>query len=205
MRDLVGLVPTKRKARTEWTTKNQHFDPVDFWKALIATAWVTGMRKRALLELVWEDVDFERCTVVSRYYSNKQKRDERAQLGAALPFLQKLYSLRQPGDVRVFAWDFSFRSIDRYFTMLQQAAGIHLTCREKHEHIPSCHVYGWHGFRYAHATYNFGRVSDRQLQAQMGHASFTTTQRYIKYAEDHQDQDYDAYLPAVLRNTGESS
>ena len=51
----------------------------------------------------------------------------------------------------------------------------------------------------AHATYNFGRVSDRDLQEQMGHASFNTTLRYIKYAEEHQQREYDVFLPESLR------
>ncbi len=90
--------------------------------------------------------------------------------------------------------------LDRDLCRIQEAAGIHLACREDHKHTSQCHVYGFHGFRYSHATYNYGRVLDRDLQEQMGHASFNTTQRYIKYAETHQDRVYDAYLPAALKN-----
>jgi integrase len=89
-------------------------------------------------------------------------------------------------------------TLDRTLAKIQQAAGIHLPCREDHEHTPACHLYGFHSFRYAHATYNFGRVSDRDLQEQMGHASFTTTQRYIKYAEEHRRKQYDVFLPKSL-------
>jgi hypothetical protein len=33
----------------------------------------------------------------------------------------------------------------------------------------------------------------------MGHASFATTQRYIKYAEDHQAKAYGVFLPESLK------
>ena len=52
----------------------------------------------------------------------------------------------------------------------------------------------------AHATNNFGRVSDRDLQEQMGHATFSRTkQRYIKYAEIHQQRVYNVFLPKSLK------
>ncbi len=79
------------------------------------------------------------------------------------------------------------------------AAGIHVQCREEHDHTPTCHLYGFHSFRYAHATYNAGNVSDRDLQEQMGHRSFNTTKGYIKYAEDRQNRGYDAFIPAALK------
>jgi integrase len=82
---------------------------------------------------------------------------------------------------------------------VQKAAGIHLPCREDHEHTDACYLYGFHSFRYAHATYNFGRVSDRDLQEQMGHSTFRTTQRYNKYAEMHQQRAYDVFLPKSLK------
>ena len=62
-----------------------------------------------------------------------------------------------------------------------------------------CRLYGLHSSRYARATYNFGRVSDRDLQEQMGHSSFTTTQRYIKYAEQHREKTYDVFLAESLK------
>ena len=42
-------------------------------------------------------------------------------------------------------------------------------------------------------------MTDRDLQEQMGHASFATTQRYIKYAEAHQSRAYDVYLQESLK------
>jgi len=178
---------------------DQHFTAGEFWAALLATAWVTGMRKTALISLLWEDVDLDAGVALSRHLSNKGKRDQRHQIAAAVPFLRVLHAVRRPGEARVFPWNASERSLDRDLARIQKAAGIHLPCREDHEHTPQCHLYGLHAFRYAHATYNFGRVPDRDLQQQMGHQSFATTQRYIKYAEDHQQKAYDVYLPRSLK------
>ena len=35
----------------------------------------------------------------------------------------------------------------------------------------------------------------------MGHASFQTTQRYIKFAKAHQERVYDVFLPESLQKT----
>lgn len=179
--------------------KDQHVTAAEFWKALLAMAWVTGMRKSALLSLLWDDVDFEAGIALSRYGHNKGKRDQRHKIGAAANLLGPLHRVRKPGERRVFPWNYSLRTLDRDLAEIQKAAGIHLECREDHEHTPACYLYGFHSFRYAHATYNFGRVTDRDLQEQMGHASFATTQRYIKYAEAHQSRAYDVYLPDSLK------
>jgi integrase len=179
--------------------QDQHFTADDFWRALLATAWVTGMRKSALVSLLWEDVDLEAGVALSRYDDNKRKRDQRHKIGPVVDLLRKLHVVRKPGETRVFPWNHANKSLDRDLARIQQAAGIHLPCRESHKHTPACHLYGFHSFRYAHATYNSGRVSDRDLQEQMGHASFTTTQQYIKYAETHQQRAYDVYLPESLK------
>ena len=52
-----------------------------------------------------------------------------------------------------------------------------------------------HDFRRAHATYHYGKVSDRDLQEHMGHANFATTRSYAKYAKAHQNAAYAYHLP----------
>jgi len=178
---------------------DQHYRAGTFWKALLATAWVTGMRKSALLSLRWEDTDLKAGVALSRCTDNKRKKDQRHRIKAATGFLAELYTVRYPDEPRVFPWNYAVRTLDRELHRIQTAAGIHLPCREDHKHTPTCHVYGFHSFRYAHATYNFGRVPDRDLQEQMGHASFATTQRCIKYAEEHQVKEYDVFLPKALK------
>jgi integrase len=105
------------------------------------------------------------------------------------------------GDPRVFPWDHATTWLDHELLVIQQAAGIHLPCTssDSHDCTPKCHVYTLHDFRRAHATYMYGAVSDRELQRQMGHASFATTRSYAKYAEAHRQTPYNAYLPAFAK------
>jgi integrase len=178
-------------------SKKAGFEPADWWKALLATLWVSGMRIGAALSLRWEDVDLDAGTAISRARHNKAKRDQRIFIAPAAALLRKIKGF----DPRVFPWDLDRTSIYEHFAKLQKAAGIHLHCPGEHEHTDRCHVYGFHDFRRAHATYNYGRVSDRDLQAQMGHASFATTQRYIKFAEQNAQKGYNGHVPPSLASS----
>jgi integrase len=170
-------------------------EPGVWWRALLATTWVTGMRIGALLALRWEDVDLETGVLWSRGRDHKGKRDMPHDVAGAVDFLRALPRV----EPRVFPWNHDRRTLETVLHRLQRAAGIHLPCPEKHEHTPACHVYGFHDVRRSHATYNDGKVSDRALQQQMGHARFLTTQRYIRYAELHQAEAYPAHLPLSLQ------
>jgi integrase len=167
-----------------------------WWRALLATAWVTGMRIGALLALRREQVDLERGVIKCGAADNKGKRDMQHDVTGAVPILREL--LRH-GHPNVFPWYHDRRTLDTEFHRLQADAKIELPCDEKHEHTKACHRYGFHDMRPAHATYHYGKVPDRALQQQMGHASFQTTQRYIRYAELHQDERYPAHLPESLQ------
>jgi integrase len=171
------------------------FTPAEWWRALLVTLWATGMRIGAVLSLRWEDVDLDAGTAISRAKHNKAKKDQRVHIAAVVNWLRPLKGF----DPRVFPWDWDKTALYTHFRKLQEAAGVHLHCPGDHEHTPACHVYGFHDFRRAHATFNYGRVSDRDLQQQMGHASFSTTQRYIKYAEGHKEKAYNALIPDAMK------
>lgn len=184
------------KARMPDPRIHPGIDPPTWWRGLLAMAWVTGMRIGALLALRWEDVDLDRRVVWSRGKDNKAKRDMPHDIGVAEEFLRELPA----DDPRVFPWNHYRTTLYTIFHELQREAGIDLPCAESHDHTPACHAYGFHDVRRAHATYNYGKVTDRALQQQMGHASFHTTQRYVKYAELHQTDAYEAHLPLSLRD-----
>ena len=101
----------------------------------------------------------------------------------------------------VFPWEHATTWLDHELMAIQQAAGIDLPCTSSasHECTPKCSVYTLHDFRRAHATYHYGRVTDRELQRQMGHASFATTRSYAKSSEAHRQSHYDAHLPTLAK------
>ncbi len=174
--------------------------PGDWWRALLMTCWVTGARIQAVLRMRWEDVDFENGRVLSRAADLKQRKDTRPEIRAALPYLEKIAG----SDGRLLPWNHHKRNLYAEFARIQKAAGIKLPCPdqgdEKHKCSDSCHLYGFHGFRYAHARYNY---QNPDLQNQMGHACAATTEHYRKWAKRQLAQ-YDAYVPDLDEKQAES-
>jgi hypothetical protein len=104
-------------------------------------------------------------------------------------------------DPRVFPWNHAKTHLAVIYRKLQRSAGIDLVCdREgQHECTDACHCYCFHDFRRAHATENVDAVGAERLQAQMGHASFSTTRLYINYAKRHKETAYPVHLPAFAK------
>jgi integrase len=101
----------------------------------------------------------------------------------------------------VFPWNHDPRTLWTEFTRMQAEAGIHLVCREKHDHTASCHVYGFHDFRRAFATVNAPRLKPEVLQRLMRHKSYQTTQKfYINPTNQMQDAVSQMPIPAALKN-----
>jgi len=168
--------------------------PGDWWQALLVTAWVTGMRVDSILKLRWEDMDFAAGRILSRAGSVKQRADNRPDIGGAMPYLLEI----RGADPLLLPWYHNKRTIYTQFHKIQRAAEFDLPCpnTDKAGHVcnGTCHVYGFHAFRYAHARFNHEHP---QLQQQMGHASQATTDHYRGWAK-RQLAEYEAYLPAAL-------
>lgn len=179
---------------SEWTAR-------DWWIAFLVTAWVTGMRRGALLALRWTDVNLETGEAISRGSDNKGRKDVIVKIGAAVGLLAKLKPADTERHPQVFPWGHATTWLDHELLAIQQAAGIDLPCTssDSHECTPKCSVYTLHDIRRSHATFNYGRVTDRELQRQMGHASFSTTRSYAKYAETHRQSTYDAHLSKLAK------
>ena len=168
--------------------------PGDWWQALLVTCWVTGARIESVLRFRWENVDFATGRVLARAADLKQRKDARPEIAAALPYLQKIAG----SDARLLPWNHNKRTIYTEFYKIQKAAGIHLPCPKKgekgHECNDTCHTYGFHAFRYAHARLNYENPG---LQNQMGHATAATTEHYKRWA-GRQLAEYGAYVPEKL-------
>lgn len=163
----------------------------EWWYALILTAWVTGQRIGALMRLRWSDVDLENATALSRAADTKQRADHRMSIVGAVEALATIRGF----SVECFPWDYSTTALYNQFHRIQRAAGINLECTREHKHSRRCHCYGFHDFRRAHATANFQEGRERQLQRQMGHASFKTTEGYIAFAKARRAAGYTPYIP----------
>jgi integrase len=170
--------------------------PADWWRALLVMGYMTGWRIGDMLGLRRDDLDLEHGYAISRADVNKGKREERVKLHPVV--VAHLQQLKHFEPV-VFPWYHNRRTLDVVFARIQQAAGIHLACPERHEHTKTCHVYGFHDLRRAFATLNAEKLTPDALQALMRHTSYQTTQRYINYARQLDEAVASLHVPDFLR------
>jgi integrase len=170
--------------------------PADWWRAVLVTAYMTGWRIGDITGMRREDLDLDAATVINRWDDSKGKRDSLVKLHpVVVDHLRRL-----PGfGPCVMPWDHSERTIYDEFARIQEAAGLHLACREKHEHNRHCHVYGFHDLRRAFATMNADKLTPDALQALMRHKSYQTTQRYINMSRQMDAAVAGLHVPEVLR------
>ncbi len=176
----------------------QQYSPKDWWQAVTATAYLTGMRIGEILAVRREDIDFAAGELITRWNDTKTDRDEVIPLHAVV--IEHLSRLAGDSPL-AFPWHHAPRTLWVEFTRIQRAAGIHLPCRDQHTHTPSCHVYGFHDFRRAFATVNAPRLKPEVLQRLMRHKSYQTTQRfYINPTSQMQDAMTGMPLPEALKH-----
>jgi len=172
------------------------YPPSTWWRGLIVMAYMTGWRISELLALRREDLDLTKGDAITRAGDNKGGREERIGLHAVV--IEHLAQL--PGfDVRVFPWNHDRTTLMNEFARIQKAAGIHLPCRESHEHTRFCHVHGFHDLRRAFATMNADRMSGQALQTLMRHKSYQTTLAYTNPTRQIDDAVASLHVPEVLR------
>ena len=170
------------------------FTAGDWWQAIVIMAYMTGWRIGELLRVERADVDLAKGIAITRHGDNKGRRDEVTQLHPiVVQHLKKIKSF----DPRLFAYDGNDRPLYTQFAEIQEAAGIKLPCRAKHDHTRFCHVYGFHDFRRAFATQNARDLSPLQLKTMMRHRSFTTTQRYINLAVQSESITDKLFVPTL--------
>ena len=159
----------------------QHpLEPAVWWRALLATAYMTGWRIGELMAMRVEDLDLEAGTVITRHGDNKGKRDEKVPIHPVV--VEHLRPLVGKSKF-VFLWSHGEKLLWQEFGRIQRAVGIHLTCLEDHEHTPPCHVYGFHDCRRGFATVSAEGIDPKWLQRMMRHKSYKTTLGYINRAQ----------------------
>jgi integrase len=155
------------------------YPAADWWRGLLTMCYMTGWRISEVLSLRRRDLDLEAGVAITRHADNKGKRDDRVPLHpVVVAHLERLKGFQAV----VFPWSKDLTALWVEFARIQEAAGINLTCGERHEHTDACHRYGFHDFRRAFATMNADRLSADALQSLMRHQSYLTTQKYINLA-----------------------
>jgi integrase len=177
-------------------TCGHSYCPNDWWKALIVTAYMTGLRIHEILALKWSNVSLRDRQALTLADDNKGKRDDKLALHPVV--VEHLQALQGPSEF-VFQWPHDPRTLWEEFGRIQREAGIHLHCSGKHEHTPSCHVYGFHDFRRAFATVNAPRMKPEVLQKVMRHKSYQTTLGYVNLANQVEESVLAMPIPDVLK------
>ena len=170
--------------------------PADWWRALLVTGYMTGWRVGDMIAMRREDLDLDAGTVITRWDDNKGKRDALVKLHPVV--VDHLRRVPTFGPT-VLPWNHNPRTLYYDLHRIQRAAGIHLTCREQHEHTPSCHFYGFHDLRRAFATMNADKLTPDALQALMRHKSYQTTRLYIDMARQMDAAVAGLHVPDVLK------
>lgn len=104
----------------------------------------------------------------------------------------------------VFFWPHHKRTLYVDFAAIQDAARIHLPCAAQHEHVDSCHRYGFHDLRRAFATANAPKLTADALQSLMRHKSYQTTQGYINMARQLDEAVKVLQVPDFLRQANDN-
>jgi integrase len=178
------------------SSDGQKYAAADWWRALVVTAYMTGLRIKELLAIRREDVDFDKGILITRASDNKGKRDEAIPLH---PVVIDHLRLLEGDDRFTLRWPHDPRTLWVEFGRIQRQAGIHLACPDDHKHTPACHIYGFHDFRRAFATVNAPRLKPETLQRLMRHKSYKTTLGYINLASQVDDAVANMPVPKVLR------
>ena len=157
---------------------------------------MTGWRVSEPLAPRWDDVDLNKGQATTWHDVNKGKRDDVTLLHPVV--VDHPRRLADFGEV-VFHWPQHERTLWADFAKIQEAAGIHLPCRERHKHAPACHVHGFHDLRRAFATLNAETMSADALRKLMRHKSYLTTQRYVNIAQQVNRAVEGLHVPDVLK------
>lgn len=149
--------------------------------ALFATAAFTGLRQGELIALRWQDIDFAAATIrVTRAFTHGALTTPKSNKSRAVPLapdvaarLRRLHAAQgaPPASALVFpgpAGDFQVaRMLGRRFVRALENAGLRRL--------------RFHDLRHTFGTRMVAHVDLLELREMMGHASITTTERYLHY------------------------
>jgi integrase len=164
------------------------FQPGDWWRGLLVTAYLTGWRIGQLLALRREDVNLEEGTALTRAEDNKGKRDQKITLHpVVVEHLGNLVGFTPC----FFPWPHARRLLWVEFERIQKQAQVKLTGTKDH--------YTPHDLRRGFATMNADRLTPDMLQTLMQHKDYQTTQKYINLARQLRPAAQNLFVPELPR------
>ena len=143
--------------------------PPAWWRALLAVAWNTGLRRGTLLSMRMDEIDWAGCRLMLPAARMKSRRPMIVHLNAvAMTALRSIQTDRE----LVFPWPHNIRHLDTCRHRLQEAAG-----------IPKEKRFGFHAIRKTIATILW-EESPGAAQFALGHTLGDVTQkRYVDGGE----------------------
>ena len=163
-------------------------NPQWFWLAVLKTFYFTGMRKRQLVGLHWEDIDFHGMTIKLRAATSKTRREWLVPL--PVPIVGDLELLRRRtveirgethGTAQVFCLPL-FSSRKRNFAAREMNGdNVDSFFQRLRKLLPRGHPrISAHRIRHTTATILANRVKNLKIvQEQLGHSSIMTTYGYV--------------------------
>jgi len=164
-------------------------EPAAWWQALLVVAFNTGLRKRALLGLRFDHVDWTGCHLYVPPSLSKTRRGQAIHLNAVT--IRHLLRIRGDREL-IFPWPTGDTHFHREVHTLLDAAGIP---RDQH--------WGLHNIRRTTATVLWGS-SPQAAQLQLGHTTMRTTQEHYVSGDEILRQALDE-LPQPEAFTAESA
>jgi integrase len=149
--------------------------PNQWWRAFIATAWYTGMRRTEMLDLTWNDheapfIDFKAGRILIPAAYNKSDEDQWIPLHPELADILKTL----PGKTgHLFPFHHVPQEVSRRFTKIAKQAGLRISLHDLRRSF---------GSRYASV------VPAPVLQRLMRHADIKTTLTYYTDVDDVLDE-----------------
>ncbi len=181
--------------------------PVE-WLQLYAVALYTGLRPNELRALTWADVDATaRTLTVSKAYERETKSVKAPKTAAGrrivpihenlIPLLAKMRA--EPGELVAPLLSALLRGDDRIAeTFRAHLEAAHVTRARLEADNATEEPVDFRSLRDSYATWSaLASVGDRVLQRRMGHASPSTTDRYVKAAESFATDAIGVPFPAL--------
>ncbi len=163
--------------------------PIQYWRALLTFAYLTGWRISQILSLTWDNIDLEGGTAFAPADTTKGKRDERIPLHGAV--IEHLRPLLASETHEVFQWKSGKRQSYEVFHKIQDKAGLS-NCGKDGGY------FGFHDLRRGYATANAEHMDLFELQKLMQHRTLETTQGYVSMAGKLKKAINKAHVPDFL-------